>query len=126
MGGLASVTQSATEHMSWHEGRAGREGRAGAPTRRTGGIPGALRGQHVYEIHDVIPGGRAGRLMRLAFGVLRVRGSKDAHLLSDGQNNDDCDVSYLLHVRVPGVHLPHGVGKENRHAGEPMQLATPP
>ena len=43
-GGLASVTQSATEHMSWHEGRAGREGRAGAPTRRTGGIPGALRG----------------------------------------------------------------------------------
>ena len=123
MGRLADVTQSVTEHMSWRAGRAGREVHAGI---RVGGILGALEWQHFYEIHDVIPGGRAGRLMRLAFGVLRVRGSKDAHLLSDGQNNDDCDVSYLLHVRVPGVNLLHGVREDNRHAGEPMQLAPPP
>ena len=123
MGRLADVTQSVTEHMSWRIGRAGREVHAGI---RVGGILGALGWQHFYEVHDMIPGGLAGRLMRLAFGLLRVRGSKDAHLLSDGQNNDDCDVSYLLYVRVPVVHLPHGVGEENRHAGEPMQLAFPP
>ena len=123
MGGLASVTQSATEHMSWRAGRAGREVHAGI---RVGGILGALGWQHFYEVRDMIPGGLAGRLVRLGFGLLRLRGSKDAHLLSDGHDHDDGDVSYLLHVRVPGVHLPHDVGKENRHACEPMQLAFPP
>ena len=63
---------------------------------------GALRGWRGLggsnEVHDVIPGGCAGRLMRLPYGELRVRGNKDAHRRSDGQHNDECDVSYLLHV----------------------------
>ena len=131
-GRRASAAQSAVVRASWREGSVDRGARANAPTSRMGGqrISGALRGWRGLggsnEVNDVIPGGCAGRLMRLAFGVLRVRGSKDAHLLSDGQNNDDGDVSYLLHVRVPGVHLLHGVGKENRYACEPMQVALPP
>ena len=52
--------------------------------------------------------------MCLRLGELRVRGDKEAHRGSDGQHNNECDVAYLLHVRVPGVNFPHDVARGGR------------
>ena len=93
------MTQNATGHMSRRAGRAGREAHAGS---HADGVSCVLGWDHFDEIRDVSPGGLAGRLLRLGFGSLRLRGGKDAHLLlSDGHDYDDGDVSYLLHVRLP-------------------------
>ena len=125
VGRLAGVNRNASRRA----GRAGREAHAGS---HTDGVSCVLGWEHVDEICDVIPGGLAGRLLRLGFGFLRLRGGIDGGcpvidlLLSDGHDYDDGDVSYLLHVRVPDVHRLHGVGKENRHARKSVRLALPP
>ena len=120
VGRLAGVTRNA--HFKARRSR--------GPRGSCGHVERLIRAwEHVDESQDVIPGGFAGRPLRLVFGLLRLRGDIDGGcpftdlLLFDGHDYDDGDVSYLLHVRVPDVHRPHGEGKENRRAGESVQLA---
>ena len=79
--------------------------------------------EHIDESQDVILGGFAGRLLRLVFGLLRVRGDIDGGcpftdlLLFDRHDYDDGEVSHLLHVRLPDVDRLHGEREEDWCAG---------